>query len=430
MTSAIGYATAQEAPESIAVEEPVSIQTRIYGFADDPQDPANQLEIIRQRNMHREGLIPFSLLQPFRDGFTEFKDTIYDATNLRLGMSFHHVSQTASKSMPGTAHHAETTDFDFVGTWELFNQGTPYQGDVVFGVEGRWDYHTIGPQNIGFASLGTAGGTANSFSAYNPTFLLRNLYYRQGSPEAGWVFRFGKITPDSMLATNRHITPNTTFLPNAGTGLFVNSYADSGLGAAGALYFGDSANAYVAGLISDANGNRYDWGDLGESDFYKAVEFGLKIAPLTEKASYSKFTLWHTDGTSDGKAINANTGKQGWGYSAILTQELSEDGNLVAVGRYGQSFGGAAIYDQQAGIHLLQYQPFGKFDNDVVGLAFNWINSTFAGTRDEYNVETFYRFPLFPDVDATLSYQGVINPAFNTTFDYASVFSLRLTSSF
>jgi porin len=146
----------------------VSIETRIFGWAEDPEEPVNQLEVIRQRNELQDGLIPFSLVQPFRDGFTTFKDTVYDATNLRLGMSFHHVSQTATETLPDTTHHAETTDFDIVGTWELFNRGTPYQGEVFFGVEGRWDYHTIGPQNIGFGSLGTAGGTANSFSAYNP----------------------------------------------------------------------------------------------------------------------------------------------------------------------------------------------------------------------------------------------------------------------
>ncbi len=52
------------------------------------------------------------------------------------------------------------------------------------------------------------------------------------------------------------------------------------------------------------------------------------------------------------------------------------------------------------------------------------------GSRDEYNVEVFYRFPLFPGVDTTLSYQSVINPALNPNFDHASVFSLRLRSVF
>jgi hypothetical protein len=81
-------------------------------------------------------------------------------------------------------------------------------------------------------------------------------------------------------------------------------------------------------------------------------------------------------------------------------------------------------------VHFLLYEPFGRFENDVIGAAFNWVRSAFAGTRDEYSIEAFYRFPLFPDVDATLSYQSVINPAFTTAIDHSSVFSLRLTTSF
>ncbi len=53
-----------------------------------------------------------------------------------------------------------------------------------------------------------------------------------------------------------------------------------------------------------------------------------------------------------------------------------------------------------------------------------------VGSRDEWNVEAFYRFPLFPGVDTTLSYQSVINPALAPDIDHASVFSLRVRSVF
>ena len=47
-----------------------------------------------------------------------------------------------------------------------------------------------------------------------------------------------------------------------------------------------------------------------------------------------------------------------------------------------------------------------------------------------YNLEVFYRFPIFPGVDTTLSYQSVFDPALNTEFDHAHVFSLRLRTVF
>jgi len=407
------------------------------GFADDPEDLGNKLRQIENRAIQTDGLIRYSPIQPVRDGTTALKDGIYEATHLKLGLSFHHLFQGASDVVMGAKDNGSATDMDFVGTWELFNRGTQTQGELFFGLEGRWEYgYGIGPQNLGFVSLASSGGSANTFSEYNPNFILRNLYYRQGGPEAGWVFRVGKITTDAMLLTNRHITPNTTFLPNGGTGVFAAGFADSGGGIAGAKYFGD--RLYVGGAIADANGTRFDWfDDLDEGDFYKGLEVGLKIAPKTDQASFSKFLLWHTDGTFNGKGINANTGADGWGFGLVVEQELTADGRVVAVGRYGRSYDGAAIFDQQAGVHLLFYEPSGLFENDVIGTAFNWVDSAFAKpsvtnnlTRDEYNWETFYRFPLFPDVDTTLSYQAVFDPAFTRTFDFSSVFSLRATTSF
>ena len=69
-------------------------------------------------------------------------------------------------------------------------------------------------------------------------------------------------------------------------------------------------------------------------------------------------------------------------------------------------------------------------DGDLLGIAFNWAKGSAATARDEYNAEIFYRFPLFPGVDTTLSYQSVWNPAFNTQFDHSHVFSLRLRTVF
>jgi hypothetical protein len=408
------------------------------GFADAPSDPGNQLKRIQNRATQTDGLIPYSPIQPIRDGFTAFKDAVYDATSLKLGLTFHHVFAGASDVLPGTSDNGAATEFDFVGSWELFNRGQPTQGELVFGVEGRWEYgYGIGPEDLGIVSIPSAGGTALFFSEYNPNFLLRDLYYRQGGPEAGWGFRLGKITTDAMLLTNRHITPHATFLPNASAGLFANGYPDSGLGIAGALYPND--RMYVAGLVSDANGDRFDWGDISEGDFFKAVEFGLKIAPRTEQASYSKFLLWHTDGTKDGKIANAQTGVEGWGFGLVVEQELTADGRLVLIGRYARNYDDSAVYDQQAGVHLLLYQPTGRFDNDVIGTAFNWVDSEFASapgvnSRDEYNWEIFYRFPLLPDVDTSLHYQAIIDPAFGNTpaknLNFSSVYLLRLATSF
>ena len=423
MMAPSGMAQAQQGADGAAAAKP----QYPVGFADAQEDPKNTLKYAEVDAAQTDGLLPFNPLQPLRDSSKAFNERTERAANIKFGYAFRTVYQAASKVRPGTDDSGIASTFNYTGRWGLVRRGQPTQGELFFQVEGRWDYGTTPPLVIGLGSIGTAGGTANTYSAYDPAFLLRNLYYRQGSKEAGWVFRIGKITPGQMFLTSRHISPNATYLPIAGTVVFAAGFADSGLGIAGVRYLSD--RVYIAAGIHDANAERSDWGDLGAGDFYKAVELGVKIAPLTEKAGFSKVLLWHTDGTKDGQPIRAMTGKPGWGFSILAEQELTHDGRLVLLGRYGWS-DKAARYDQQASVNLLYYDPFDRMGDDVVATGFNWIDSADEGTRYEYNWEMFYRFPLTRHLDATLSYQAVFDPASETSFDFSSVFSLRLRMLF
>ena len=139
-----------------------------------------------------------------------------------------------------------------------------------------------------------------------------------------------------------------------------------------------------------------------------------------------------TNGTSDGAPINASTGQDGWGITVKHEHEFTDDGNAVGVFRWGKAWDGSSLYEQQVGAHFLLYEPglVGTIQNDVVGVGVNWADPSAAGSRDETNLELFYRFPLFPGLDTTLSYQSVWDPALNTEFDHAHVFSMRMRSVF
>ena len=158
----------------------------------------------------------------------------------------------------------------------------------------------------------------------------------------------------------------------------------------------------------------------------------LQGFPRTAKAGYSKVTFWYTDGTEDGQPINGMAGPQRLGVHFKLEQELTADGRAIGIARYGSSFNDSALYKELAGVHFLYYDPrvIGHIRNDVVGVAFNWELATQSGARSEYNIEIFYRFPLFPLVDTTLSYQSVIHPALDLNNDHASVFSLTPQTTF
>ena len=136
--------------------------------------------------------------------------------------------------------------------------------------------------------------------------------------------------------------------------------------------------------------------------------------------------------TKDGQPINASTGNEGYGVTVKLEQEFTDDGKKVGIFRWGKAWNKAALYDDQAGLHFLFYDPPGSagLQYDLIGTALNWARASAAGARDEANFEVFYRFPFFTGMDTTLSYQYVINPALTREFDRTSVISLRLRAVF
>jgi hypothetical protein len=408
-------------------------------FTSDIQDPVVELRRIRAKRAQTKtpdySLFRWSPLTPLHKGFDRAEERIYKATNIKFGSAFNTLFQGLSESLPGEDSFGMVTAMTFVGTWDAYKKGAPNRGEVTFGLDGRWNYGTTGPTNLGFLGLGSLGFTANPFAAYTPTFLVRNLFWRQGSREAGWMYRIGRVTPDSFLATSRHINPLATYLPIVGTGGFTMGLPDSGFGLFAGLFINDRVN--LAGVFSDSNADRFTLGDLGAGDYFKALELQVKIAPLSPNAGYSKITFWHNDGTKDGAPINGSTGLEGWGVFIKHEQELTLDGRAVAICRWGQSYRDSALYEEQVGAHFVYYDPFdsGKskndlFSADLFGMAYNWVQPTQAGAGDESNVEFFYRFPLFPETDATISYQAVINPSLDPANDVASAISFRLRSTF
>jgi len=400
---------------------------------DDPTEPSNLLPLIDQRKTQRDSLLGVSPLGRVRDETEDLKKSLYDATGIKLGVLLSHVFQKVTDSLPGEDEAGTATVMHTIGSWDILNKGKPTLGQLVAHVEGRWDYGEPGPEELGTNSLGSAIGTADTFSKYTPAFILRNFYWRHGSPEAGWVYRAGKITPDALLSSSAHLDPYSNFLPSGSTGPFAIALPDSGFGVAGAWYFND--RVALGGLVSDANADRmddFDENDLSEGDFFKAIELHVKVAPRTPKAGFSKITLWQTDGTKNNEPLNGQAGPSGWGYYIKHEQELTVDGRLIGILRYGKCFDDSAVYDQQGSAHLLLYEPriLTGLKHDLVGTSFNWARTAIPDKQSEYHFEVFYSFPIVPSVDTTLSYQWVMDPALTRDIDQASVFSLRLTTAF
>ena len=402
----------------------------------DLQDPVVELQRIRQRRQivrqRSNSLFQTSPLTPLRERFLEMEKCLYKETDLKLGTSLNTLMQGLTDEIPGEDDYGMSSFLIFTATWDGWRKGCPDQGEVTMSLEGRWNYGTRDPVTLGAQGLGTTLFTANPFTTYAPAFLVRNLFWRQGSREAGWRYRIGRTTPDQFLATSRHVTPLDSFLP-IGTGAFVMALPDSGIGWIGGFYLNDWMN--IAGVVHDANADRTEFGEPDEGDLFTAVELQVKLLPLTENAGYSKVTFWHTDGTKDGQALNGSLGPEGWGWYIKLEQELTCDGRLIAIGRYGRSYNDSAVYEKLAGAHLVLYDPCnsGRFErmgfhSDLVGLAYTFGRAT-GVSRDESDVEVLYRFPLLPEMDATVAYQAIFNPGNDPTNEFGSAISLRLRST-
>jgi porin len=392
-------------------------------------DPDALLLEVQQRRTEWNSVFPASPFKSMHEASDRRKQKFYEKTHIKLGGSFSHLFQWISESPLGDDDWATNSNLDAFGTWEIANRGKPNQGQLFIHFQGRWDYGTPGPEVLATYNLGSLNGTANTYSAYIPTFIMRNLYWQQGSEQAGWAYRLGKMTPDATLASSAHFNAATAFMPTVAFPFSI-ALTDSGLGAAATWYVNDRFK--ILGLVSDANADRFNMGDITEGDFFSAIEFATKIAPRTAKAGYSKLTVWHTDETKDGQAVNGHLGPEGWGFFIKHEQELSDDGRAIGILRYGKSYNGTAVYDKQILAHFLLYDPanVGRLQNDLLGVGVSWAQANVDGARAETNVEIFYRFPIFPQVDMTLSYQALINLALDPDNDYASAFGLRLRTTF
>ncbi|MEP4147075.1 MAG: hypothetical protein ABJL54_07615 [Halioglobus sp.] len=415
-----------------AAPTPVIFRSSDYGIANAPEDPANLLKEPAQRRKQRDSLFDYTMFSSSRDAFQGFTESLYKKTSIQLGINSNNLFQHVSDVVPGTDKSGVGSDLDVIARWELVDKGTATMGQVITHIEGRWDYGTTPPSTIGDNNLRSLIRTADPFNSYTPTFLVRNMYWQQGSQTAGWTYRVGKITPDQTLGTSAHLNPFTTFLPSGSVGSNA-AHPDSGLGSVGIKYFDDN-RWYVLGLISDANGDREDLGDIGEGDFFKAVEFGYKFFPQTERAGYSKLTIGHTDGTADGKPNNVALGPSGWSIAGKYEQELTADGRMVGVLKYGRTYNNTGLFKELASGHFLLFDPdvpgARKIKSDVMGVGLVWAEMPVPGTRDETGMEFFYRFPMFRQLDVTFSYQSFWNIARNPDIDQANVYSVRLRTTF
>jgi hypothetical protein len=383
--------------------------------------------------IERESLFNSAGWSRFYEGFDAKRGNLYKNNGLKLGFYHSTLYQVADASLPGLGSTGLATITGLYGTWDLVERGDPSAGQLSFGIEGRWGYgNRLTPSELGTIGIGSATGTTDPYGQTQPAVVLREVFWRGGSPEKGWDYRIGKITPDRLLTGSDYIDPVSLGFPVGSQGSPSVGFPDSGLGFAVGAYPAERFRFGV--VVADANGDRADWGDIGEGNFFKAIEFQGKLFPVTKDAGFSTLTLWHTDGTDDpANALDSSTGESGWGFFLKLEQELSQSGNDIGMIRYGRSYDGAAAYKQQGSVRYVRIDPPDPFNvkDDAFGIAASFVRPVVNPfDRDEWSIDMFYRFSLLDRLEATVGYQHIRNPTFNVDDDDVNVFSFRISQFF
>jgi hypothetical protein len=401
------------------------------GFAS-PEDPTNRVDI-NQTISERDSLFEPAGWSRFYEAFDVARGGLYESTGLKLGFFHSTLLQSADTSLPGQDSTGLATITGLYGTWDLVEHGNPDAGQLSFGIEGRWGYGDIlTPSELGTIGIGSATGTNDPYGETVPAVVLRELFWRGGSPERGWDYRIGKITPDRLLTGSDFIDPVSLGLPVGSQGSPSVGFPDSGLGFAVGIYPSDRFR--LGFVVADANGDRTNFGDIGEGNFFKAAEIQARIFPLTDNAGFSTFTVWHTDGTDNpANAMDSSTGADGWGYFIKFEQELSKTGKDIGMIRYGRSYDGAAAYKEQGSVRYVRIDPpdpFGLKD-DRFGIAASFVSPLVNPfDRNEWSIDTFYKFDLLERIETTFAYQYIRNPTFNPFEDQVNVFSFRFSQFF
>ena len=198
------------------------------------------------------------------------------------------------------------------------------------------------------------------------------------------------------------------------------SLPGAGLGVAGAIYPTDTT--YIVAGIHDANGKRTTAGFntfFDEGEYFTAVELGW--FPFVDQAREGLYhvTFWNIDARQGAGRPSDR------GIAATLEQPLGCEGKYVPFLRYAYAHRGLNGVRQNLSVGLGIENLFGQND-DVLGLAAAWQESSAPTSRDQYVLEAFHRFYITPHTHISPDIQVVIEPASAPTKDAVTVFGLRI----
>jgi porin len=377
------------------------------GYGDIPEfgGPDGVSGELARNDEKRESKYNFDGMQKAFAPYFDWKRQLNDDYGVSFGFQYYLLPQYATSSRGD--NDALGSIFRFQGTWTLFGRDGNNPGRIEWRVEnrnnvfGRQSPNDLGRQ-VGAAALNTGFAYSSSFETD-----LSVLNWTQGFNNSTAGFAAGRLAFDVYLDAMPFQTFSRGFINRA---FVVNpTIPTTGIGAIGAVAKGYVTDQiWIGGQVHDANAasGNFDWDTVKEGEWLSAVEVGWSPSFAARKKQLVQFTYWHKDART---LANTPSGS-GWAVSAAY----QVNDTYFPFVRFGHSDGGGSVAAGDAfsiGVEITR-----RFD-EIWTIGAGWARPSEqthgSGLRDEWIIETSYKFQMSKNFSLTPDLQILFNPANN-----------------
>ncbi|MFO1210704.1 MAG: carbohydrate porin [Amaricoccus sp.] len=369
------------------------------------------------------------------DPWDAFKADVAAKTGIVFGGSWGVLYQNYSDVLPGAQQDSVGQKFTLNLSRQMYKAGTPDALTLDVVIEDRGPMGTdLPPLQAGLAT-GSIVPTAATWGDFD--LGVTQVYVRQNLFENRFQYAIGKIFAPNFIDAYPFFDDNRQFLNQAFSTSPTIASPLRGAGAVGTWF--PKANYYVLGGIYSANSSDtgttinevFDTGEL----FYQ-LEVGWSAlarsgVPVQARGPMDSnnihLTAWYKDAQPEQSNPTLRPEAKGLAFNANMT--LSD--NLMWFLRAGLSDGWVNDRAVSAGFG---WHPTAEF-SDLFGLGVGWVRPNDdilppPFQREQWNVETFYRWHLTPNFAITPDLQYITNPSLNPSVDDLWVASLRARITF
>ena len=369
---------------------------------------------LQKNDEKRDSIYRFDTAQRWFKPYFDWKREQNEKNGLALGFSVWWLYQNASATL-GLEDDAVGAIYRFQGSWTALGRGTGHPGKLEWRVENRSELgNNLAPQQlggkIGLAALNSGFAYSHNFKTDVSVLNWTQLFANQRAAAAIGRLDFAAYLDAFAFQTFSRGFLNRSFVVNPTLGT-------TGIGALGAVIKGFVTDQlWIGGQIYDGNAasGDFDFDTFEEGEWLKSVETGWTPSLARRKTDRIQFTYW----SKDARAKEGVSKGSGW----VMSGSWQVSDQWLPFMRVGHSDGGAGVAAEDAVSAGFEFNPR---RDQAVSFGAGWARPARSKSRDEYVIETSYRFQLSQNFSLTPDLQLLIDPANNPAENRVWVLGLR-----